>query len=214
MKKPFVFTGLIFLILIVSCNKESRTVHVTKPITAGAVSKTNFAYKEYTLPVQIKVYKDTGIYPVLYTDTHLPNLLLVKYEPDFDNVVTFSAYHTVEWGSKYYTNSKFSVVKVSGSSNLQLCPKPLHEGDSISNSLEWVSWFAITTNDTAYWKVSIYDSNIDPSHTVPYTGNLWTTKSYLATRVINSSDTTFGWFQLQSDEDSATVSIFRYGYQE
>ena len=131
MKKLFVFAALFFFILSESCNKNVTNDHITEPIIAGTVSKRNFVYKQFSPAAFIKTFKDTGTYPILYTDTHLPNLLLVKYEPDFDNVVTFSADHTVESGSKYYTNSKFSVVTVSGSSNLQLCPKPLQEGDSI-----------------------------------------------------------------------------------
>ncbi|HEU5054481.1 MAG TPA: hypothetical protein VFT78_15305 [Hanamia sp.] len=218
MKKPFVFTGLIFLILIVSCNKETRTTRITKPITAGEVSKTSFVYKEFDPPVQIKVGKDTGMLPVIYIDsnlpdTHLPNFLIIKYEPDFDNLVTFRAYHTPKWGSKYFSYSEFSAVTVSGSSNVQLCPKPLQKGDSISNSLEWLPSFTITTNDTTFKNITVSDTtNIYPG--VPYVRYLWTSKSYMATRVINSSDTTFGWFQMQSHEDSATVSIFKYGYQE
>lgn len=214
MKKILVVCIVVSFVLFDACNKDSARDHVTTPITAGAILKNYFVYKEFTPAVLIKISKDTGIYPVLYTDTHLPNLFLLKYPLNDDNVLTFGARKTTNFGSRFYNVSNFSEIEVSGSTNASLYSIPLQKGDSISNSLNWVSSLVLTTNDTALYQEPVFDAVINSYvNAPPYIKNLWTKKSYLATRIINSSDTTFGWIQLQANEDSATVTIFKYGQQ-
>lgn len=213
MKKIIGFVSILIFAFL-SCNKNPNTNTVTKSITAGSILKGKFVYKEFAPPVLINVFKDTDQYPVLYSQTHLPDFLLIRSQTNKDNVITFSAGNTLKYGSRLPLSSDFSKVTVSGSSNVYFSPKPLKKGDSISNSLDWVPLFVLTTNDTSLYQEPFFDpatNRFMPS--MPYIKNLWTQRSYLATRMINNTDTTFGWFELQANEDSVIVKIFRYGYQ-
>lgn len=214
MNKVIFVSFIILSGFLVSCKKRSARVHVTTPIIAGALSNYYFLYHKYPAPIQIKLFEDTGRIPVLYTDTHLPNYFLVKYPPNDKNVISFAAGRTLHAGSRYPGSSQFSQVMVSGSSNVSVYSKPLQKGDSILNSLDWVSSVVLTTNDTALSQGPIFHSasnSFEPAP--PYVKGLWTKTSYLATRLINANDTTFGWIELRANEDSVSVSIFQYGQQ-
>ncbi len=184
---------------------------VTTPIAAGAVLKNYFIYKELDSVIGLKTVLTTCCGTARYRYS-----FPIDYgtKDDSKNQLIFWADFTeAPWGSRsVYT--QYSEVQVSGSSNISIYPHPIKEGDIISNSLDWDSLgYILVTNDTAVSPPPHFDVYGNLIYPPPYVKSLWNKRSFLATRTINAKDTLFGWIELQANEDSATVTIFKYGHQ-